>query len=252
LRRRGLRSRREESASRTGPAREAGDVSGHFARRKRGGDVPSETRAALEELGREINIIPAGVLVTDIAGRPLAWNGTTVASLALEERAGALFVAAGNRIVDHDASRVNEGGQRFSMPFDAAATNVLSITEPSGATRIVLVSSALLMEKKGETASILSILMEAPAALSPSTDELDTSNPMLRGPRGGSLTAREREVLGLVALGRSNGEIAEELCISPRTAQSHVAHIFDKLGVRSRTSAARLALAHSPRFAPSL
>ncbi len=52
-----------------------------------------------------------------------------------------------------------------------------------------------------------------------------------------SLTDREREVLLLVAGGRSNHEIASDLGISLDTVKSHVKHIFTKLGVRDRSQA---------------
>ncbi|MFL6127925.1 MAG: LuxR C-terminal-related transcriptional regulator, partial [Mycobacteriales bacterium] len=55
------------------------------------------------------------------------------------------------------------------------------------------------------------------------------------------LTAREQEVLALVALGRTNREIAETLFISPKTATVHVSNILGKLGVRSRVEAATIA-----------
>ncbi len=61
-----------------------------------------------------------------------------------------------------------------------------------------------------------------------------------------SITTREQEVLRLVALGLSNREIALELCVSPGTVKSHLAHIFTKLGVTSRVQA--LAEAHSLRL----
>jgi len=53
-----------------------------------------------------------------------------------------------------------------------------------------------------------------------------------------ALTPREREVLALVAEGLSNGDLAERLYISPRTAGVHVSNILAKLGVSSRTEAA--------------
>jgi DNA-binding CsgD family transcriptional regulator len=56
------------------------------------------------------------------------------------------------------------------------------------------------------------------------------------------LTDRELEVLHLLVEGRSDREIAEALFISPRTAQGHVARIFTKLNVNTRTAAAAAAL----------
>jgi LuxR family transcriptional regulator, maltose regulon positive regulatory protein len=51
------------------------------------------------------------------------------------------------------------------------------------------------------------------------------------------LSAREREVLALVAAGASNAAIAGALVVSVHTVKSHVKHIFEKLGVESRTQA---------------
>jgi len=52
------------------------------------------------------------------------------------------------------------------------------------------------------------------------------------------LTEREREVLALLRRGLSNRQIAQALWITESTAKVHVRHIFDKLGVRTRTAAA--------------
>jgi ATP/maltotriose-dependent transcriptional regulator MalT len=58
-------------------------------------------------------------------------------------------------------------------------------------------------------------------------------------PRGiGELTAREQEVLGLLALGMTNARIAETLVISEKTAGHHVSRVLRKLGVRNRAEAA--------------
>jgi DNA-binding CsgD family transcriptional regulator len=53
-----------------------------------------------------------------------------------------------------------------------------------------------------------------------------------------ALTDREREVAGLIAAGHTNRSIAAQLHLSPKTVETHVAHIFAKLGVRSRAAAA--------------
>ncbi|AOX66426.1 MULTISPECIES: response regulator transcription factor [unclassified Curtobacterium] len=52
-----------------------------------------------------------------------------------------------------------------------------------------------------------------------------------------SLSAREIEVLELVAAGAANGEVAARLHISEATVKSHLVHVFSKLGVASRTAA---------------
>jgi DNA-binding NarL/FixJ family response regulator len=66
----------------------------------------------------------------------------------------------------------------------------------------------------------------------------------IRGPRSGlaALTAREREILALVAAGMSNKEIAAELVISERTARTHVSNVLGKLNLTSRTQAALVAV----------
>lgn len=52
------------------------------------------------------------------------------------------------------------------------------------------------------------------------------------------LTARERQILDLLAAGLRNREIALELSISEATIENHLHHIFEKLGVRNRVQAA--------------
>lgn len=58
------------------------------------------------------------------------------------------------------------------------------------------------------------------------------------------LTERECDTLRLLATGCSNREIAERLVISPRTAEHHVQHIYEKLGVSTRAAAIMFALQH--------
>ena len=72
-------------------------------------------------------------------------------------------------------------------------------------------------------------------------DALDPSAPKA-GARG--LTARELEVLRLVAGGESNREIAAALVISEHTVARHLQNIYAKLGVSSRTAASAFAFEH--------
>jgi RNA polymerase sigma factor (sigma-70 family) len=60
------------------------------------------------------------------------------------------------------------------------------------------------------------------------------------------LTPREREILDLVAQGRTNAEIAQALWVSPGTVRRHLENVFAKLGVHTRTAAA--AFVHERRL----
>ena len=62
------------------------------------------------------------------------------------------------------------------------------------------------------------------------------------GPAG--LTAREVEVLRLLARGLSNKEIAARLVISPKTAGNHIEHIYTKIGASNRAGASLFAMQH--------
>ncbi|MBB5961139.1 response regulator [Planomonospora venezuelensis] len=59
-----------------------------------------------------------------------------------------------------------------------------------------------------------------------------------------ALTDREREVLALIASGRSNREIARELAVAEKTVKTHVSNVLMKLGVQDRTQAALYAVRH--------
>jgi len=67
---------------------------------------------------------------------------------------------------------------------------------------------------------------------------------MARATYPDGLTAREAEVLRLVAQGLKDTEVAEQLIISPRTVHAHLVSIYSKLGVTSRNAATRYAIEH--------
>ncbi|MDQ1058689.1 ATP/maltotriose-dependent transcriptional regulator MalT [Arthrobacter globiformis] len=78
----------------------------------------------------------------------------------------------------------------------------------------------------------------------PDLQRLQANLQRIRGSAPGGLTAREAEVLALVSGGASNRQVADALVISEKTVGRHLANIFGKIGVSSRTGAAAWAREH--------
>jgi DNA-binding NarL/FixJ family response regulator len=75
------------------------------------------------------------------------------------------------------------------------------------------------------------------------------AGPAAGGPALAAITAREREVLALIAAGLSNAEIADQLAISPATTKTHVGHLLAKLNARDRVHL--VILAYQARIVPA-
>jgi DNA-binding NarL/FixJ family response regulator len=89
-----------------------------------------------------------------------------------------------------------------------------------------------------EVAHAIRLALAGRMHLDPSVARLLADSVRRPRPASADLTPREREVLGLVAQGASNRQIAETLVVSERTARTHVSAILGKLGLASRTQAA--------------
>jgi ATP/maltotriose-dependent transcriptional regulator MalT len=136
--------------------------------------------------------------------------------------------AAGALVVLRHAARA---WQELEAPYEAARARVLV----GLACRVLGDDEGLVLELDAAR-NVFEALGAVPdvAAVDALTDRADTHG----------LTARELEVLRLVAAGNSNREIAATLVISEHTVARHLQSIFRKLGVSSRTAAGAFAFEH--------
>lgn len=188
-------------------------------------------------------LLPAAVEVllgsADVArARPLAEElsaqassvGATALSAAAAQALGSVELAAG------DASgalpyvrKAHQLWAQASAPYDAAVARLLvgrcllALSDPSSAERELTAARVVFRQVGAVPMADLASSLLAPTSLP------------------GGLTAREVEVLRLVASGRSNPQIAAELVLSEKTVARHLSNIFAKLDVGSRTAAAAYA-----------
>jgi DNA-binding CsgD family transcriptional regulator len=172
------------------------------------GDVPSAQEAA-DEIAASAAAVGTGPLRATsllVSGRVVAAAGDSAAAIALIEDAIVIFDAAEAR-------------------YDAA----LARLELAGALQAAGRDDAAREARGTATQQLVSLGAATPKAVAT-----------------GPLSPREREVIGLVARGRSNEQIAAELVLSVRTVERHVANAYAKIGVSGRTArAAATAWAHA-------
>jgi ATP/maltotriose-dependent transcriptional regulator MalT len=183
------------------------------------GDV-EDARAAAAEL-------------VDIAGAV----GTPLLAAASAHASGAVLLAEGDLAAATTSLRqACDTWRELDMPYEEAQSRLLIAT---------------VCERRGDrdgcrldldAARRLFAQLDARPYLARIDEELERTAREDRSP--GSLSERERQVLRLLAAGRTNREIANELFISERTVDRHVSNIFDKVGVSTRTGAAAWAFQH--------
>ncbi|RAY11880.1 DNA-binding response regulator [Actinomadura craniellae] len=157
-----------------------------------------------------------------------------------EARAGVISALAGSTEVEV-VCEAGDGGDAVSMAeqvrpdvvlLDAATARDGHASPLSRGARVFVLTSA------GQTT-------EASGACGHLARESLTVGDLIRGLRDASrstlgLSARESEVMDLIASGRSNGEIARQLFLSEKTVKNHVNRIYAKLGVHQRATAIAL------------
>ncbi len=202
----------------------------------------SRARFAMLEVG--LALLHVGIPVDDVRDRYFPRLATHPAGeFILRHLEGPVLLAAGD-----PAGAV------------AALTAVLTMPDPAlyrptvGSLR-TLQARALLAT--GDRAAAVTVAREALADLSlwPGWRR-ERADALLRRLEGstrtdGELTSREREVAALIAEGLTNGQIAERLFISPKTAAVHVSNILTKLGLSSRVEIAAWAVRHGMALQPS-
>lgn len=138
-----------------------------------------------------------------------------------------------------EAARV-EPRPRILVLLDTATRDELAEVFTGGA------DGALLRSATGEElASALKGLLAGERYLPPAFVHVLAGTMTTAAPADGGrlLTPKEREVLALLAQGRSNRQIAETLFISGATVKTHLTHLYEKLGVKDRQQAIATALA---------
>ena len=127
-----------------------------------------------------------------------------------------------------------EQWQRLEAPYEAARVRVLI----GQACRALGDEEAAALEHKAARSEFERL------GAQPELARLDVPSPAGQPTPGNPLTARELQVLRLISTGRTNKEIAAELCLSERTIDRHVSNILGKLDVPSRTAATAYAYDH--------
>lgn len=189
------------------------------------------------DLARAAALLGEALLIWQELGnrRLQAYTLAGLASLTLEQhepaRAGRLFGAAEAELENLGASLSHM--QRADVVYQEAIARVQIELGATAASSAWASGRVMTLDEAIDEALV------APYRPGPSTRRQYSANNSLA-----TLSPRERQVAALVTRGCSNREIAEALVIAPRTADTHVTHILDKLGLHSRAQVAAWVVAH--------
>ncbi|HEX6607537.1 MAG TPA: LuxR family transcriptional regulator, partial [Chloroflexia bacterium] len=166
-------------------------------------------------------------------GQLASRQGQPERSVRLFAAADALLHAAGARLVGGGTAEINHDIDAARIQLDKAAWEA---AWAAGQT----------MPLEDVIACALQVPTAAEPAHEPVQSSLSSPAPTASTTRRDpdALTAREVEVLRLVAAGLTDAEIATRLVLSPRTVQVHLRSIYSKLGLTTRSAATRYAIGH--------
>jgi len=178
------------------------------------------------------DLVAARPLVAELKAVADAFDSSSLQAMA-GYATGALGLAEGRPEDALKALRAAvQSWRELGWPYEAARTQIL------------LGRSMRELGDEDSAAAELGAGARAMAALGATSIAHEVHQLLAPGPLPGGLTAREAEVLRLVATGRSNPEIAATLFLSEKTVARHLSNIFTKLDVSSRTAAAAYAFDH--------
>jgi len=196
-------------------------------------------------------LVEARLALPDLPGAPAAADelaalarltGIHLLAARADLAAAAVALAAGRAgDATEPARRALAGFGGLQMPFDAglarlALARAVAADDPQTAA-----------DEAGAALAAFRALGAVRAADAAAAVLRAGGGPVARRVRGtGPLSAREEEVLALIARGLSNAGIGRTLVISEKTAGHHVSHILAKLGARNRAEAAALAVRRRP------
>ena len=189
----------------------AGEVGRHAAQRLRESVTPEAARAALEAMGQ----FDVTALLPELKAPTLVLHRSGIPWLPVD-------------IARAMASRIPDA--RLTVMEGESTAPYLGDTEATASA----IDAFLGEEEDGRTARL--------GAWAPGAEQ---EEPRQARAYPYSLTAREAEVLRRLAGGRTNNEIAEELHVSVRTVERHIANIYAKIGARGRANATAYALTHN-------
>ena len=194
--------------------------------------------AAVEILVAAGDVASARTAADELSGHAAAFDSPLLRAAAGYAAGSVLLAEENPRGACETLRRAADAWRSLGVPFELARTRgLLGVA----CTRLGDVDGAALEYDAARRA--LTVLGALPALRR--LDELAGGGGQRSGaPAAGPLTAREVEVLGLLATGRTNKAIAAELVISEKTVARHVANIFTKLGLSSRSAATAYAYEH--------